>query len=86
MDEAHRKPQRRIRNIDWGFVLNQLDQQPPGTAVLVGELDQSVRTHINQGRYAYIDPRKYKAYTKSVQGSATRAQIFLQRRSDEADK
>ena len=81
--DNQRNPISRIRNIDWRRALTALDESPQGTSVCVGVLDQSVRTHINKGRYDYIDPAIYGAYSKAVPGSRTRAHIYLYRRADE---
>lgn len=84
MEEAHSKP--RIRNIDWQRAIRELDQLPAGQAVYIGILDQSVRTHINQGRYSYINPDIYRAYTRRARDAGeTKAHIYLYRRNDEAD-
>lgn len=76
-------PHPRVRNIDWRRAISELDASPPGTAVYVGILDQSVRTHINTGRYSYIDPTKYRSYTRGIAGSRTQAHIYLYRTADE---
>jgi hypothetical protein len=87
MDEAPRKPQPRVRNIDWLQVIQQLEQLPAGQAVYIGVLDQSVRTQINQGRYSYIDPDMYRAYTKAALDlGPTKAHIYLYRRADAPSK
>jgi hypothetical protein len=52
----------------------------PGTPVLVAELDQSVRTHLRKGRYPAIDPALYDIWTEQIDGSRTRARIFMSRR------
>lgn len=77
---VRRKPP--VRKIDWRKVIAEVDALPPGTAAYVGDLDQSVRTHIRKGRYAYIDPSKYTVWTRSIEGSRTKAQIYLMRKVD----
>lgn len=84
MEGTSGTPRPRIRKVDWRRAITELEASPAGSAVYVGILDQSVRTHINTGRYAYIDPRKYKAYTKAVQGSRTQAHLYLYRTADES--
>jgi hypothetical protein len=69
----------RIRTVDWAKVLKELDSRP-GQWGLVGEFDQSVRTHINQGRYKYVSPTLYEAYAEKIKGS--RANIYLRRRAE----
>lgn len=76
-------PKSRVRKIDWRRAVTELEAAPPGTAVYVGILDQSVRTHINTGRYEYIDPDKYRAYTRGIPGSRTQSHIYLYRTADE---
>ena len=84
MEGTSGTPRPRIRKVDWRRAITELDASTPGTAVYVGVLDQSVRTHINTGRYGYIDPSKYRAYTKGVQGSRTQAHLYLYRTADES--
>lgn len=80
-DESdQRTPKQRVRKIDWKRVIHELDQLPAGTPVLVATLDQSVRTHIKSGRYAYIDPDKYEVWTVKKEGSRTLADIYMMRR------
>jgi hypothetical protein len=83
MDSTNPEPKPRIRRVDWRRAIQELDASPQGASVYVGILDQSVRTHINKGRYSYIDPRRYAAYTRSVDGSRTKAYIYLYRTGDE---
>lgn len=83
MGGDHRQHRPRIRTVDWRRAIEELDKLPAGQSVYVGELDQSVRTHINTGRYEYIDPEKYGAYTKAINKSRTRAHVYLYRRGDE---
>jgi hypothetical protein len=40
-----------------------MDPAPAGTPFLIGRMHRSVATQINQGRYAYIDPEKYRAWS-----------------------
>ena len=40
-----------------------MDPAPAGTPFLIGRMHRSVATHINQGRYDYIDPEKYRAWS-----------------------
>lgn len=69
----------RIRRVDWEKVLIILDGTP-GVWHLIGEFDQSVRTHINQGRYSHIDPSLYVAKTgKTGDRKRTRANLYMQR-------
>lgn len=62
-------------------MIAELEKLPPGTAVCVGEMDQSVRTHLKNGRIADVDPLLYMAWTVSVGGSRTRALIFVVRKT-----
>lgn len=72
---------RRVRKVNWIKVLEIVDQSP-GKWHLIGEFDQSVRTHIKQGRYSYIDPAKYDACTGKIDGKGRqRANLFLMRRA-----
>lgn len=69
----------RVRKVNWQLVLEILDANP-GVWHLIGEFDQSVRTHINQGRYSHIDPALYVAKTgKTGDKRRTRANLYLQR-------
>lgn len=79
-DARHSNRQRRLREIDWDAVLTELDRHPAGTPVLVAELDQSVRTHIKQGRYKHINPALYDVWTVGIPGSRTRALIYMARK------
>ena len=78
MGDTHKKP--RLRKIDWTAVIRQLEQLPPGTPVLVAELDQSVRTHIKEGRYQQINPALYDVWTEAIDGSRTQARIYMARK------
>lgn len=68
---------KRVRKVDWYKVLAQLDANP-GVWGLVGEFDQSMRTHINKGRFSYIDPTIYEAAARKTVGH--RANIHVRRR------
>ena len=71
---------RRVRKVDWAKVLKILDENP-GTMHLIGEFNQSVRSHINQGRYPYIDPSLYFAVTeKVVDAPRTRGLLYMMRK------
>lgn len=71
---------RKVRKFDWRLVVQQLDELPAGTDVLVGVMDQSIRTHIRRGRIKYIDPDKYDIWTEAIQGQRTQARLFMRRR------
>jgi hypothetical protein len=73
------EPNRRIRVIDW-LRATQLADQQPGESFFVGIADQSVRTHVRNGRYEYIDPELYECWTEAIEGSRTRAKIYLRRK------
>lgn len=77
-------PKSRVRKVDWRRAIEELEASPPGTSVYVGILDQSVRTHINTGRYGYINPDMYRAYTRGIPGSRTQSHIYLYRTADES--
>ena len=69
----------RVRKVDWAKVLVTLDSNP-GVWHLIGEFNQSIRTHINQGRYKNVDPALYLAKTGKAESSKrTRANLFMQR-------
>ena len=80
-NEEPRGPKARIRSIDWRQALRHADELGPDTAVCVGEVDQSIRTHIRKGRFAYIDPNKYEVWTRGIRGSRTRALLYLRRKA-----
>lgn len=80
MEVAGRPIRTRFRLIDWKKVLETLDELEPGTPVIVGEVDQSIRTHIKNGRYKAIDPSRYDVWTTSVNGSRNRAILYIQRK------
>ena len=80
MDTDRPPPRTRVRDIDWNAVTAELERLPVGTPVLVAELDQSVRTHIRQGRYKQINPALYDVWTEQVPGSRTRAFIYMARK------
>lgn len=77
---------RRVRLVDWAAVLKQLDQaaidNPEGEEWgRIGVFDQSLRTHIRQGRYAHIDPTKYEVTTRRAPGEKrSRAILFMRRK------
>jgi hypothetical protein len=69
----------RVRKVNWVKVLSLLDEKP-GEWHLIGEFDQSLRTHIRQGRYKYIDPSKYEVVTRRLEGErTTRATLYMRR-------
>jgi hypothetical protein len=70
----------RVRKFDWRLVIKQLDEMPAGTTVLVGIMDQSIRTHIRNGRIKYIDPDKYDIWTEVTDGHRTQARLFMRKR------
>ena len=71
----------RVRKVNWTKVLAILDAAP-GEWHLIGEFDQSVRTHIKQGRYVHIDPVLYDATTSKVEGKPRRrANLYLMRKA-----
>lgn len=78
--EPDHQPTTRVRKVNWQRVADLLDNQPIGKPVLVAELDQSVRTHLKEGRYEAINPEKYDVWTEAVEGSRTKARIFMARR------
>lgn len=80
-NQADRRPKPRIKQIDWQSVIKHADEVGPDSAVLVGEVDQSMRTHIRKGRFSYIDPTKYEVWTHAVEGSRTRARLYLRRKA-----
>jgi hypothetical protein len=69
----------RVKNIDWQKVVEIVDSLPEGETAFVGEVDQTTRTHIRRGRYAYIDPDKYEVWTEGI--SRTRANLFMRRKT-----
>lgn len=70
---------RRIRNIDWMKVRDIADSLP-GETLYVGYMDQSTRTHIKQGRIAYIDPTKYDVWTANGDAQKKKAHLFMRRK------
>ena len=74
--------QSRIKNIDWRQVIVEIDKLDAETTFYVGIMDQSTRTHIKKGRIAYIDPRKYNVWTESVDGSRSRARLYISKRAN----
>jgi hypothetical protein len=79
---------RRVRLVDWHKVLKQLDEASinnPGDWGLVGEFDQSLRTHIRQGRYKYIDPAVYEVTTRRAAGKQrSRALLYMRKKPSSA--
>ncbi len=77
---------RRVRLVDWEAVLKQLDQaaiESPGDWGRIGVFDQSLRTHIRQGRYKHIDPTKYDVTTRRAPGEKrSRAILFMRRKPE----
>ena len=73
-------PSGRIRLVNWIKVLSILDANP-GVWHFIGEFNQSVRTHINQGRYPNIDPALYVAKTSKVEGhDRRRGNLYMMRK------
>jgi hypothetical protein len=69
-----------VRRFDWRLVVSKLDELPSGTVVLVGVMDQSIRTHIKNGRISYLDPSLYDVWTEAFEGSRTKARLFMRKR------
>ena len=82
METSHRENARtrRIKQTDWLSVIDFLDENPAATA-FVGVMDQSIRTHIRNGRFSYIDPDKYEVWTEAENGSRTRARLYMKKKS-----
>lgn len=73
----------RVRKVNWVKVLQILDANP-GVWHLIGEFDQSVRSHINKGRYKYIDPKIYEAVTSRIPDKPRQiAELRMRRRVDQ---
>ena len=78
--EPAEPPRLRVRKVDWAKVLKILDENP-GTMHLIGEFNQSVRSHINQGRYPNVDPNLYFAMTSKLEnGPRSRALLYMMRK------
>jgi hypothetical protein len=78
--EPDHRTKPRVRKVDWREVIKILDEQPPDTPVFVGVFDQSMRSHIKNGRFKYIDPRRYNVWTVQFGGQRTRASLFISRK------
>lgn len=78
-DDYRTRP--RIRKVDWQEVIRILDELPAGTDVLVGVMDQSVRSQILMGRYKYIDPSKYIIWTEKCSDSRTQVNLYMKRKT-----
>lgn len=70
----------RIRDVNWNEVVTILANTPVGQPVLVAELDQSVRTHLRNGRVVGVNPDLYDIWTEAIDGSRTRARIYMARK------
>lgn len=70
----------RVKHIDWQRVIAEVDALSDGECVMIADVDQSMRTHIRKGRFAYIDPSKYEVWTEGIDGSRTRANLFMRRK------
>tara|TARA_A100001388_G_scaffold241911_1_gene198433 strand:+ start:153 stop:398 length:246 start_codon:yes stop_codon:yes gene_type:complete len=71
----------RFRVIDWVAVRDELSKLPPQTTVFIGELDQSVRTHLRKGRVKYINPDLYEIWTVHAKGKhKNRANLYMCRK------
>ena len=79
-DRPNGRARARVKDIDWQRVIAEVDALPDGDAAFVGVMDQSMRTHIRNGRFSYIDPSKYEVWTESDNGSRTRARLFMRRK------
>ena len=80
VSSSHNKEIVHVRRFDWRIVLSQLDSLPTGSIVMVGVMDQSIRTHIKNGRISYIDPALYEVWTESHEGHRTKARLFMRKR------
>lgn len=78
MDRPDEEPRRRIRKVDWAAVLRYVDAAPAGTPFLIGRMNRSIVTHINQGRYEHISPDRYWAWSRDREGA--KSTIWLTRR------
>jgi hypothetical protein len=78
MEQADREPRPRIRKIDWRAVLRIVESAEPGTPFLIGRMHRSVATHLNQGRYEYIDPARYRAWSDDERNGSSN--IWLTRK------
>jgi hypothetical protein len=70
----------RVKHIDWQRVKQEVDALSDGECVMIADVDQSMRTHIRRGRFAYIDPSEYEVWTEGINGSRTRANLFMRRK------
>ena len=68
-DSNDKRARARIKHIDWQRVIAEVDNLPEGKCAMVCDVDQSMRTHIRNGRFAYIDPSKYHVRRLMVAGS-----------------
>lgn len=78
MEATDTGDRRRVRKIDWGEVLRNVEGSPIGTAFLVGRLHRSVATQINSGKYRYINPAKYVSWSSDREGETSN--IWLARK------
>lgn len=79
-DSATSRSGPRVKDIDWQRVIEEVDALPDGVCAMVSDVDQSMRTHIRKGRFAYIDPSKYEVWTQGLPESRTRANLFIRRK------
>ena len=78
-DSAEHTPKPRVKNINWVEARTRVDAQP-GETFCIGVVDQSMRTHIRNGRFSYIEPSLYDVWTEAVDGSRTRAKLYMRRK------
>lgn len=82
---------RRIRKVDWVKMLEICDKaaiEEPGKWGLIGVFDRSVRSHIANGRYSYIDPSKYEVTTRKINDPNAKKNtgyLYMRRRVENSD-
>jgi hypothetical protein len=73
------QPTRRIRKVDWTAVLAYMERSPAGTPFMIGRMHRSIATQINRGKYAYIDPNVYEAWTANREGEVS--EIWMRKKT-----
>lgn len=79
MDPTNPTPEirSRIKKTDWRRVIEEVTANPE-QVFYIGVMDQSIRTHIKNGRIKYLDPALFDVWTQKEHGN--QARLYMQRK------
>jgi hypothetical protein len=67
----------RVKKTDWRKVIEEVSANPE-EVFYIGLMDQSIRTHIKNGRIKYLDPALFNVWTEKWNGN--QARLYMQRK------